>query len=61
MILFHWPVVGWHIGVLQERNKDGRIKRDHQSCNFKIYYEVDDDVAAQAYLAASEIATRWEA
>ena len=25
------------------------------------YYEVDDDVAAQAYLAASEIATRWEA
>ncbi|MFF2631701.1 L-rhamnose mutarotase [Microbacterium sp. NPDC058021] len=25
------------------------------------YYETDDDVAAQAYLAASEVATRWEA
>lgn len=25
------------------------------------YYETDDDAAAQAYLAASEVATRWEA
>ena len=25
------------------------------------YYETDDDAAAQAYLAASDIATRWEA
>lgn len=25
------------------------------------YYETDDDAAAQAYLAASEIASRWEA
>jgi len=25
------------------------------------YYETDDDEAAQAYLAASEVATRWEA
>ncbi|WP_029144820.1 L-rhamnose mutarotase [Microbacterium luticocti] len=25
------------------------------------YYEVDDDAAAQAYLAASPVATRWEA
>ncbi|SBS72336.1 L-rhamnose mutarotase [uncultured Microbacterium sp.] len=25
------------------------------------YYEADDDDAAQAYLAASEVATRWEA
>lgn len=24
------------------------------------YYETDDDVAAQAYLAQSEVATRWE-
>ncbi|MFT4260321.1 L-rhamnose mutarotase [Microbacterium sp.] len=24
------------------------------------YYETDDDQAAQAYLAASEVATRWE-
>ena len=24
------------------------------------YYETDDDAAAQAYLAASEIASRWE-
>ncbi len=25
------------------------------------YYETDDDVAAQAYLAASPVAARWEA
>ncbi|RLK52394.1 L-rhamnose mutarotase [Microbacterium telephonicum] len=25
------------------------------------YYETDDDAAAQAYLAASEVAERWEA
>lgn len=25
------------------------------------YYETDDDAASQAYLAASEVATRWEA
>ncbi|MCR2800125.1 MULTISPECIES: L-rhamnose mutarotase [unclassified Microbacterium] len=25
------------------------------------YYETDDDQAAQAYLAASEVASRWEA
>ncbi|MEJ1088034.1 L-rhamnose mutarotase [Microbacterium sp. Mu-80] len=25
------------------------------------YYETDDDAAAQAYLAASDVATRWEA
>ena len=25
------------------------------------YYETDDDEAAQAYLAASEVAARWEA
>ena len=25
------------------------------------YYEVDDDTAAQAYLAASPVAARWEA
>jgi L-rhamnose mutarotase len=25
------------------------------------YYETDDDAAAQAYLANSEVATRWEA
>lgn len=24
------------------------------------YYETDDDAAAQAYLAASEVASRWE-
>jgi hypothetical protein len=42
-ILFHWPVVGWHHGVIQRRVLDGRIKRFGQQCNFYIYYEVDDD------------------
>jgi hypothetical protein len=42
-ILFHWPVVGWHVGELQERITDARIKRNGNQCNFKIFYEVDDE------------------
>ena len=42
-ILFHWPVIGWHIGTIQRRVFDGRTKRGGQQCNFYIHYEVDDD------------------
>ena len=42
-ILFHWPVIGWHIGTIQRRVFDGRTKRCGQHCNFFIHYEVDDD------------------
>ena len=42
-ILFHWPVIGWHHGLLQRRNLDGRIKRGGGQCNFYVYYQVDDD------------------
>ena len=42
-ILFNWPVVGWHVGVIQRRNFDGRVKRGKSKCNFYIYYEVDED------------------
>ena len=49
-ILFHWPVIGWHQGSLQRRNFDGRIKRSGESCNFYVYYEVDDDEVVTPYL-----------
>ena len=42
-ILYHWPVIGWHVGVLQQRITDRRIKRGGKQCNFTIFYEVDDD------------------
>ena len=42
-ILFNWPVIGWHPGVLQRRVTDGRIKRNGDACNFYVFYEVDDD------------------
>ena len=46
-ILFKWPVVGWCVGVIKERNKDARSYRkidgERQKVNFLIYYEIDDD------------------
>ena len=42
-ILFNWPVIGWHAGVLQWRVADGRIKRNGEACNFYVFYDVDDD------------------
>ena len=39
--LFHWPVIGWHVGTIQRRVFDGRTKRGGQQCNF--YIRVDDD------------------
>ena len=42
-ILYNWPCIGWYPGVLQRRVMDGRIKRSSKSCNFYIYYKVDDD------------------
>eukprot|EP00966_Prymnesium_polylepis_P303653 7014418-Prymnesium_polylepis.2 len=42
-ILYNWPVIGWHVGVLQQRVTNGRIKRSGKQCNFYIFYQVDDD------------------
>ena len=42
-ILFNWPVIGWHAGVLQRRVTDSHIKRNGEACNFYVFYEVDDD------------------
>ena len=45
-ILFHWPVIGWHVGVIQRRVMDARVKRGGGQCNFYIHYEVDDEEVA---------------
>ena len=54
-ILFNWPVVGWHVGVIQRRVLDGRIKRDKAQCNFYIYYEVDEDEVCQGSKSVSKV------
>ena len=47
-ILFNWPVVGWCVGVIRERNMDARSYRkidgERVKVNFSIYYEIDDNV-----------------
>ena len=46
-ILFNWPVVGWCVGVIKERNRDARsyrkVDNERVKVNFLIYYEIDDD------------------
>ena len=53
LILYNWPVIGWHTGVLQRRVTDGRIKRDNVTCNFYVYYEIDDDEVPTALCLAN--------
>ena len=47
-IIFHWPVIGWHVGTIQRRVTDGRVKRNGYNCNFYVYYEVDEDEVPSA-------------
>jgi hypothetical protein len=47
-ILFKWPVVGWCMGKIFERNKDARKTRNladgtRAKKNFTIYYDIDDE------------------
>ena len=46
LILFNWPVVGWCVGTIKERNTDGRVYKkvgeERVKVNFIIYYEIDD-------------------
>ena len=45
LILFKWPVVGWCVSDITERNVDGRsyknIEGQRYTCNFMIFYEID--------------------
>ncbi len=54
-----WPEMLAEIAASGRRNYSLFLDREHSTlfgC-----YETDDDTAAQAYLAASEVAGRWEA
>jgi len=46
-ILFKWPVVGWCVGKIVERNRDARfykkIEGERETVNFVIFYEIDQD------------------
>lgn len=54
-----WPEMLAEIAAAGRRDYSIFLDRE-QSILFG-YYETDDDDAAQAYLAASDVAARWEA
>jgi len=53
-----WPEMLAEIAAAGRRNYS--LFLDEAGCLIG-YYETDDDAAAQAYLASSDVATRWEA
>jgi hypothetical protein len=65
-ILFNWPVVGWCVGVIKERNTDGRYSKKladgtTTKQNFRIYYEIDGEtigsvLRADEYSGSDEFA-----
>ena len=54
-----WPDMLAEIAAAGRRNYS--IFLDRERATLFGYYEVDDDEAARAYLAASPVAARWEA
>ena len=46
-ILFHWPVVGWCLGTITQRNVSPYISKTiegkKEKVNFYVHYDVDDD------------------
>jgi len=54
-----WPEMLAEIAAAGRRNYS--LFLDRSAATLFGYYETDDDAAAQAYLAASEVAARWEA
>ena len=54
-----WPEMLAEIAASGRRNYS--LFLDRSTATLFGYYETDDDAAAQAYLASSEVAARWEA
>ena len=54
-----WPEMLAEIAAAGRRNYS--LFLDRSTATLFGYYETDDDAAAQAYLASSEVAARWEA
>ena len=46
-ILYNWPVIGWCVGTITERNCDARsfkmIDQERVKVNFFVHYDIDDD------------------
>ena len=59
-ILFNWPGVGWCVGVITERNTDGRRKVASVPANFVVHYQIDDNLSTHA-LSLDEYGQREEA
>jgi hypothetical protein len=72
-ILYNWPVVGWCMGQIVERNTDGRLFKtiggERVKVNFLIFYEIaqqtvkgfkiaDEPPSAEQLAFSKEIARR---
>ena len=44
-LLYHWPSVGWCVGVVKEANSDRRYKLEGAVVNFYVHYEIDDETS----------------
>jgi hypothetical protein len=60
-ILYKWPVVGWCVGQIVERNKDARsfkmIEGERIKVNFLIFYEIDQQTVKRRRCCASTSTT----
>jgi len=47
-MLFNWPVVGWCLGNITERNLNARLKVGGRVANFKVFYPCNSTTATHA-------------
>ena len=61
-ILYNWPVVGWCVGQVVERNTDGRsfktIDGEREKVNFLIFYEIDQQTV-KTVLRLDDYGSEW--
>ena len=61
-ILYNWPVVGWCVGQVVERNTDGRsfktIDGERVKVNFLIFYEIDQQTV-KTVLRLDDYDSEW--
>ena len=61
-ILYNWPVVGWCVGQVVERNTDGRsfktIDGERVKVNFLIFYEIDQQTV-KTVLRLDDYGSEW--
>jgi hypothetical protein len=58
--LYNWPVVGWCVGQVVERNTDGRSFKTSErvKVNFLIFYEIDQQTV-KTVLRLDDYDSEW--